>query len=59
MKTNKKGNKSNEKEGRVVLECRKTLASGHDDFFIAIVSVDDKDNAKKKYESIGYIVTVK
>lgn len=47
------------KEGRVVLECRKTLASGHDDFFTVIVSVGNKDNAKKKYESIGYTVTVK
>lgn len=46
------------KEGRVTLTCAKLLPSGHIDRFTVVVNHRDVQDAKKKYESMGYKVTM-
>lgn len=47
------------KQGRTTLVCRKELNSGVVEYFEVIVRTDDRDIAKKNYESQGYKVSVK
>lgn len=47
------------KQGRTTLICRKELNCGVIDMFEVVVTSNEKDAAKKKYESIGYNVSVK
>ena len=47
------------KQGRTTLICRKELSCGVIDTFEVIVASNEKDTAKKKYESMGYHVSVK
>lgn len=46
------------KEGRVTLTCVKDLPSGHIDRFTVIVASKDVTDAKKKYEQMGYRVSI-
>ena len=45
------------KENRTELRCSKTLASGVVDSFSVIVPTSARNDAKKKYESMGYAVS--
>lgn len=47
------------KEGRTTLICRKKLGNGIMDMFEVVVATSERDTAKKKYEDIGYTVSVK
>ena len=47
------------KQGRTTLICRKELSCGVMDMFEVVVASNERDIAKKKYESIGYHVSVK
>ena len=47
------------KEGRTTLVCRKQLRNGIVDMFEVVVTTNDRDVAKKKYESIGYNVSTR
>ena len=47
------------KQGRTTLICRKELSCGVMDIFEVVVASNEIDIAKKKYESIGYHVSVK
>lgn len=46
------------KENRTELRCSKTLASGVVDSFSVIVPTSARNDAKKKYESMGYTVSM-
>lgn len=47
------------KQGRTTLVCRKELNNGVMEYFEVIVKTDDRDVAKKNYESQGYAVSAK
>ena len=47
------------KQGRTTLVCRKKLNSGVMEYFEVIVKTDDRDIAKKNYESQSYHVSLK
>ena len=47
------------KQGRTTLVCRKELNNGVVECFEVIVRTDNRDNAKKNYESQGYHVSTK
>lgn len=46
-------------KGRTTLICRKELNCGVMDMFEVVVKMDEKDSAKRKYESMGYAVSIK
>ena len=46
------------KENRTEIRCSKTLASGVVDSFSVIVPTSARNDAKKKYESMGYTVSM-
>ena len=46
------------KENRTEIRCSKTLASGVVDSFSVIIPTSARNDAKKKYESMGYAVSV-
>lgn len=47
------------KEGRTTLVCRKELNNGIVEMFEVIIGSNERDVAKKNYESRGYHVSVK
>ena len=47
------------KYGRKTLRCSKKLPNGVMERFTVVVMANDCDTAKRNYESMGYIVTVK
>ena len=47
------------KQGRTTLVCRKVLNNGIMDMFDVVVKSNEKDGAKKRYESMGYTVSFK
>ena len=47
------------KEGRTTLICRKKMNNGQTEMFNVVVKTSERDNAKKNYESQGYIVSTK
>ena len=47
------------KQGRATLVCRKELSCGVMDMFEVVVASNERDIAKKNYESQGYTVSTK
>ena len=47
------------KQGRTTLMCRKELNCGVIDMFEVVIDSNERDKAKKNYESQGYTVSTK
>lgn len=47
------------KQGRTTLMCRKELNCGVIDMFEVVIDSNERNNAKKKYESMGYCISMK
>ena len=46
------------KQGKVILICKKKLNCGVMDMCEVVDKMDEKDSAKRKYESTGYAVSI-